>query len=77
MKKQIAGLIIIISLFASSCKMAGTLYPISQDQNDVILKKEMIGKWGDSKDTSGYYVVDTFSGKDGKLYQIKTIYKNI
>lgn len=76
MKKQIAGLVIVISLFASSCKMAGSLYPISQDQNDFILKKEMIGKWGDRKDTSSYYIVDTISGKDGKLYQIKTIFKN-
>ena len=77
MKKQIAGLIIIISLFASSCKMAGTLYPISQDRNDFILKKEMIGKWGDRKDTSGYYVVDTISEKEGKLYQVISVFNNV
>lgn len=76
MKKELAFLIASASLLASSCKVVGTLYPISQNVNDFIFKKEIIGKWGDSKDSSGYYAVDTVSGKGGKLYQIETVFIN-
>jgi hypothetical protein len=76
MKKQLALLIASAALLASSCKVVGTLYPISRNEKDFIFKKELIGKWGDSRDSSGYYSVDTVSGKNGKLYQIKTVFTN-
>lgn len=64
------------AISASSCKVVGTLHPISQDKNDYIFKKELIGKWGDHKDTSGYYFADTVSGENGKLYQIQVVFSN-
>ncbi len=76
MKKQFVLLITSAALWASSCKVVGTLYPLSQNENDFVFKKEMIGKWGDRKDPSGYYFVDTISGKGGKLYQIETVFIN-
>ncbi len=76
MKKQLIVLIVFAAILASSCKVVGTLYPLTQNENEFVFKKEMIGKWGDRKDPSGYYSVDTVSGKGGKLYQIKTFFIN-
>lgn len=79
MKKNIVFallLVVSVALLASSCKVVGTLYPISQNENDFIFKKEIIGKWGDRKDPSGYYSVDTATGKGGKLYQVETVFNN-
>jgi hypothetical protein len=76
MKKQIVLLISCVTILASSCKVAGTLYPLSLNENDFIFKKEMIGKWGDSKDSSGHYSVDTVSGNGGKLYEIEIVSYN-
>jgi len=76
MKKQLVLLILCVAILASSCKVVGTLYPLSQNTNDFIFKKEMIGKWGDSKDSSGHYSVDTVSGEGGKLYEIEIVSYN-
>ncbi len=76
MKKQIAVLLVVISLWAGSCKVAGTLYPLSQNEHDFIFKKELLGKWEDPKDHSGYYTVDTVSGKGGRQYQLEAVFKN-
>ncbi|MEO6611136.1 MAG: hypothetical protein ABIT05_03355 [Chitinophagaceae bacterium] len=76
MKKQLLVLVAVLSLLASSCKVAGTLYPLSQEENDFIFKKELIGKWEDPKDRSGYYRVDTLKGKRGRHYQVETVFGN-
>ncbi|HEY6062930.1 MAG TPA: hypothetical protein VIV35_04945 [Chitinophagaceae bacterium] len=68
-KIQVALLLVSVGLLTSSCKIVGTLYPLSQNENDFIFKKEIIGKWGDPKDPAGYYKLDTVPGYGGKLYR--------
>ena len=33
----------------------------------------MIGKWGDSKEPSGYFSIDTVSGTNGRHYLVETV----
>jgi hypothetical protein len=76
MKKQLVLFILSVSILVSSCKVVSTLYPLSQNANDFVFKKEMIGKWGESKDSPDHYSVDTVSGEGGKLYEIKIVSYN-
>ena len=76
MKKQLVLFILSVAILANSCKVVGTLYPLSQNVNDFVFKKGIIGKWGDSKDSSGHYTVDTVSGAGGKLYEIEIVSYN-
>lgn len=73
MKKASNILILAIIFFATSCKIVGTIYPLSENSNNFIFKKDLIGKWGDLKDSSGYFLIDTVSGKDGKEYLIEAV----
>ena len=73
MKKQLVLFILSVSVLVSSCKVVSTLYPLSQHANDFVFKKEMIGKWGESKDSPEHYSVDTVSGEGGKLYKIEIV----
>ena len=76
MRKHLLLIILITSIMVSSCKVVSNLYPISENENDFIFKKELIGKWGDVKDSSGYYQVDTVDGSNGKLYRAVVISPN-
>jgi hypothetical protein len=76
MRKHFLLIILIASIVVSSCKVVSNLYPISENENDFIFKKELIGKWGDKKDSSGYYLVDTVEGSNGKLYRAVVISQN-
>lgn len=65
---------VFVLLGVSSCTVVGTLYPLSEKREDYIFKKEMLGKWGESKDSfSYYYKVDTLPRNEGKLYRIEVI----
>ena len=70
MKRQLLLIAVFALAICSSCKVVGTLYPVSNDENDFLFKKELIGKWGDAKDNSGFYQIDTISGTGGKLYRV-------
>jgi hypothetical protein len=76
MKKQFFFVIPVVFIFISSCTVVSNLYPISENENDFIFKKELIGKWGNTKDSSGYYQVDTVEGSNGKLYRATVIGPN-
>jgi lipopolysaccharide export LptBFGC system permease protein LptF len=76
MKKQFFFVIPVAFIFISSCTVVSNLYPISENENDFIFKKELIGKWGNTKDSSGYYQVDTVEGSNGKLYRATVIGPN-
>jgi lipopolysaccharide export LptBFGC system permease protein LptF len=76
MKKQFFFVIPVVFIFISSCTVVSNLYPISENENDFIFKKELIGKWGNTKDSSGYYQVDTVEGSNGKLYRATVIAPN-
>lgn len=66
----------LLIILMSSCKVTSTLYPISENPGDFIFKKEVLGKWGDIKDSSLYFTADTATGSDGKLYTITSVEYN-
>ena len=63
----------VIAVLAASCKVVGTLHSISDNENDFIFKRELIGKWEESKINSDYYKIDTVRGSNGKLYRIMIV----
>lgn len=63
--------IILVSI--CSCKVIETLHPLSENADDFIFKKELLGKWGDPKEDSEYYLVDTITGTTGKLYKTRIV----
>ena len=69
MKKQILLITVIASLIFPSC--VRSLYPITENENDMVFKKEFLGLWKD-KD-SVQYIVDTVNGKQGKVYRITIV----
>lgn len=73
MKKQSALIILSVALMAASCTVVGALHPLSQQENDFIFKKELIGTWGDPKDPSGSCKIDTVTDSGGKLYRTEII----
>lgn len=76
MKKYILYILVIASFVISSRKVVSNLYPISENENDFLFKKELIGKWGDVKDPTGSYQIDTIEGSNGKLYRAIVISRN-
>lgn len=76
MKKMIICIKLFMLLYITSCTVVSNLYPISENETDFIFKKELIGKWGNTKDSSGYYQVDTVEGSNGKLYRATVIGPN-
>jgi hypothetical protein len=68
MKKFIL-LITIIPVIFTSC--VRSLYPITENENEKVFKKELLGHWRD-KD-SAQYIVDTANGKNGKIYTVTII----
>ncbi len=73
MQKYQIGLFVILAVYASSCTMVSSLYPLSEHEADFIFKKELVGTWTVAKDSSGACVIDTSSGSNGKLYLIQLI----
>lgn len=73
MKRQILWTTLFVAIACSSCKVVGTLHPLSENENDFLFKKELIGKWGDAKDSSGFYRIDTVAGTVGKLYRAEIV----
>jgi hypothetical protein len=67
--KKFIPFIIFIPLIFTSC--VRSLYPITENENELIFKKELLGRWQD-KDSS-QYIVDTAIGKNGKIYTITII----
>lgn len=72
MKKYLLQLLLAGAITTSSCKVVNNLYPISENENDFLFKKELMGKWKDIKDSSGYILVDTVAGS-GKTIYLATI----
>ena len=67
-------LLFVTAIFClQSCKVVSTLHPISENEKDFLFKKELIGKWGDPKDNSGFYKIDTVAGTMGKLYSTEIV----
>lgn len=69
MKKKTSLFILTAALFLSSCKTLSSLYPLTENEKDFLFKKELLGKWGEAKDSTGYCIIDTVAGSGGKLYR--------
>lgn len=64
-------MIFVISI--SSCTVIGTLYPITVDSKDFVIKNELIGKWWDAGDSSYYFNIDTLPGFNGQYFKVYAI----
>jgi hypothetical protein len=69
MKKLIPTIIVIIPVILISC--VRSLYPITENENDLVFRKELLGQWIDND--SAHYIVDTVSGERGKIYRVAVI----
>jgi hypothetical protein len=73
MKILLAILIMIVVFSTSSCTVAGTLYPITANDKDFVIKNELIGKWWDAGDSTYYFSIDTLPGYKGQYFKVYTI----
>jgi len=73
MKTILAVLIIVMSFSTSSCTVIGTLYPVTDESKDFGSKNELIGKWWEDGDSSGYFSIDTLTGYNGVYFKIYAI----
>jgi hypothetical protein len=73
MKSFLFTTTLLILIVFSSC--ISSLYPLSENNDDCVFKKELIGKWGynDTNIDSAYLLVDTASHTGGKLYKITSM----
>lgn len=61
--------IVLFSLVFASCVMS--LYPLTENDKDIVFKKELLGRWKESNDDNEY-IVDTASSGD-KSYRVTLI----
>jgi hypothetical protein len=73
MKRKILCSAVFAAIACGSCKVVGTLYPLSENEGNFLYKKQLIGKWRDIKDSSGFYNIDTIAGTGGKLYRAEIV----
>ena len=69
MKKYLLSIWLIALLTLTSC--VRSLYPLTEDEKEMIFKKELLGHWKD-KDGSEYFI-DTVTGSGGKTYLARLI----
>jgi hypothetical protein len=69
MKKPIPPIILIIPVIFISC--VRSLYPITENENEMVFKRELLGHWIDRDSTQ--YIVDTVKGHSGKTYRVTII----
>lgn len=76
MKKQLIFSLIISLITVCSCNPVSSISPLSQNKNELIFEKNLIGKWKEAKKSGEYYFVDTVSGSNGRRYQINIYSQN-
>jgi hypothetical protein len=69
MKKCIPIINVIVCMILTSC--VTSLHPITEKENDLVFKKELLGNWVD-KD-SVHYILEGEKGKGGKFYHATVI----
>jgi hypothetical protein len=69
MKKIIPPFILMIPVIFPSC--VRSLYPITENENEMVFKKELLGHWVDRD--SVQYIVDTANGNNGKTYRVTIV----
>jgi hypothetical protein len=73
---RVATTLLLITLVTGSCTVVGTLNPIYSNPKEFVIKKELVGKWVDTKDMSGHLIVDTLVSDLPKSYNLYMISKN-
>lgn len=73
MKILLAIQIMIVVFSTSSCTVAGTLYPITVNDKDFVIKNELIGKWWEHGDSTYYFSIDTLPGYKGQYFNVYAI----
>ena len=68
-------MLLLIIVVAGSCTVVGTLNPIYTNPKEFIIKRELVGKWIDTKDMSGHLIVDTLVKDFPKSYNLYMISK--
>ena len=72
MKKSFIKLAL-VSLLLNAC--VKSLHPLTDNPNDMIFKKELLGKWKHVKENTDY-IVDTIPNTSGKTYALTVIDHN-
>lgn len=73
MKNNILLLLMFAILSLGSCTVMGTLYPLAENEKDLVTKKELIGRWTDIKDNSQVLIIDSVAGENDKAYRLTLI----
>lgn len=68
MKKVFYPSTVILLMFISCAR---SLYPLTENQKDIVFKKELLGHWKDAKDNTEYIVNNTIDGS--KNYKVIVI----
>ena len=68
MKKIIPAVILMIPVMFTSC--VRSLYPVTENENEMVFKKELLGHWTDRD--SAQFIVDTVKGS-GKMYRVTIV----
>jgi hypothetical protein len=57
-------------LFSIGCSPIVTLHPLSENKNDYIFKKELMGEWKETKESKSSIFIDTVTSENGPVYHI-------
>lgn len=68
-------MLLLIIIVTGSCTVVGTLNPIYTNPKEFIIKRELVGKWIDTKDMTGHLIVDTLVKDFPKSYNLYMISK--
>jgi hypothetical protein len=63
--KKIINVLLIATILTSCVR---SLYPLAENEKEMIFKKELLGNWKDKDGVA--YLIDTLKGHDGKVYRI-------
>lgn len=70
MKKSFITLALFSALLLNAC--VKSLNPLTNNPNQMVFKKELLGKWKDAKENTEY-IVDTISNTSGKTFAVTVI----
>jgi hypothetical protein len=73
MRTIISILIMIFVISISSCTVVGTLYPVTANDRDFVVKNDLIGKWWEAGDSAYYFSIDTLPDYKGQYFKVYAI----
>ncbi len=72
MKKII--ILLLMATILNSC--VRSLYPLTENEKEMIFKKELLGKWKPINENAEY-IIDTLNGSQGKTYTVMIIERDL